>query len=87
MTLSLAMMLKVIKLTELILKNFYEQPYKTTFTISKNKFINRLMELLFLCFHEQIWFNEYLGEFKPVYYRRYVDNITALFHSPDNLEK
>ena len=29
----------------------------------------------FLCFHEQIW----LDEFKPVYYRRYVDDIFVLF--------
>lgn len=41
----------------------------------------------FLCLYEQICFNEYLGEFKPEYYRRYVDDITALLHSPDNLEK
>ena len=41
----------------------------------------------FLCFHEQIWLNECPDEFKPVYYRRYVDDIFVLFHSPDHLEK
>ena len=41
----------------------------------------------FLCFHEQIWLNECPDEFKPVYYRRYVDDRFVLFHSPDRLEK
>ena len=40
-----------------------------------------------LCFHEQIWFNECPDEFKPAYYRRYVDDIFVLFCSPDYLEK
>ena len=41
----------------------------------------------FLCFHEQIWLNECPDEFKPAYYRRYVDDIFVLFRSPDHLEK
>ena len=40
-----------------------------------------------LCFHEQIWLNECPDEFKPAYYRRYVDDIFVLFRSPDHLEK
>ena len=36
-------------------------------------------------FHEQIWLNECPDEFKPVYYRRYVDDIFVLFRSPDHL--
>ena len=41
----------------------------------------------FLCFHEQIWLNEYPDEFKHAYYRRCVDDIFVLFRSPDHLEK
>ena len=41
----------------------------------------------FLCFHEQIWLNDCSEDFKSVYYRRYVDDIFALFRSPDHLEK
>ena len=41
----------------------------------------------FLFFYEQIWLNECPDEFKPTYYRRYVDNIFVLFRSPDHLEK
>ena len=41
----------------------------------------------FLCFHEQIWLNDYFPEdFRPVYYRRYVDDIFAPFSSPDHLK-
>ena len=41
---------------------------------------------LFLA-HEQIWFNDCPDEFKPVYYKRYVDDIFVLFWSPHHLEK
>ena len=41
----------------------------------------------FLCSHEQIWLNDYPEDFKPVYYRRYVDDIFTLFRAPDHLEK
>ena len=41
----------------------------------------------FLYFHEQIWLNECPDEFKPVYYRKCVDDIFILFRSPVCLEK
>ena len=41
----------------------------------------------FLCFHEQIWYNECPDEFQPVYYRRYVNDIFVLFYSTDRLKK
>ena len=41
----------------------------------------------FLCFHEQIWLRERPNEFKPVYNRRYVDNMFVLFCSHNHLEK
>ena len=41
----------------------------------------------FLCFHEQIWLNKSPEEFKPVYYRIYIDEMFVLFRSPDHLEK
>ena len=41
----------------------------------------------FLCFHEQMWLNDCAEDFKHVYYRRYVDDIFALFRSPDHLAK
>ena len=36
---------------------------------------------------EQTWTNDCPEGFKPVYYRRYIDDIFALFRLPDHLEK
>ena len=41
----------------------------------------------FLCFYEQIRLNDWSEDFKPVHYRRCVDDIFSLFRSPDHLEK
>ena len=41
----------------------------------------------FLAHHEQIWLNDCPDEFKPVYYKRYMDDIFLLFRSPHHLEK
>ena len=35
----------------------------------------------------QVRLNDSPEEFKPVYYRRYVDDVFALFHLPGHLEK
>lgn len=47
----------------------------------------RLMYLHFHVFDEEIWNKECPEEFKPTYYRGYVDDVFALFNSPDQLEK
>ena len=41
----------------------------------------------FLAYYEQIWLNDCPHEFKPVYYKRYVDDIFVVFRSPHHLEK
>ena len=41
----------------------------------------------FLAHYEQIWLNDCSDEFKPVCYKRYVDNIIVLFQSPHQLER
>ena len=41
----------------------------------------------FLAHYEQIWLNDCPDEFKPVYYKRYVDDIFVLFRTPHYLEK
>ena len=42
---------------------------------------------IFLCFHEQIWLDNCPVEFKPVIYRRFVDDIFLLFRSEEHIEK
>ena len=41
----------------------------------------------FLAHYEQILLSDCPDEFKPVYYKRYVDDIFVLFRSPHHLEK
>ena len=41
----------------------------------------------FPCFYEKKWLEQCLEEFKPVYYRQYVDDIFVLFISQDHLIK
>ena len=41
----------------------------------------------FLCFHEKNWLEQCHDKFKPVYCRRYVDDIFALFKSRGHLIK
>ena len=84
---------------EKILKNFWVWLYKTTSLISDGKnskqtdgvaagsLLRPRLDNAFLCFYEWIWLNDCSEDFKPVYYRRYVDDIFALFRSPDHLEK
>ena len=42
---------------------------------------------IFLCFHEQIWLDNCPAEFKPVIYRRFLDDIFLLFRSTEHIEK
>ena len=41
---------------------------------------------VFLCHYEKLWLNECLSQFKPVVYRRYVDDIFVLFKSKEDLK-
>ena len=41
----------------------------------------------FLAHYEQIWRDDCPDEFKPVYYKRYVGDVFALFRSPHHLDK
>ena len=42
---------------------------------------------VFLCYHEKIWLQNCPSEFKPVIYRRYVDDTFLLFRSKHQIEK
>ena len=42
---------------------------------------------VFLCYHEKIWIQNCPSEFKPVIYRRYVDNTFLPFRSKHHIEK
>ena len=61
--------------------NFDGKIYKQTDGVAMGSPLGPSLANAFLCFHEQIWLNDYLEDSKPVYY------IFALFRSPDHLEK
>ena len=42
---------------------------------------------IFLSYHEQIWFKNCPCEFKPIIYKKYVDDTFLLFRSKDHIEK
>ena len=67
--------------------NFERKIYKQIDGVAMGSHLGLTLANAFLCLHEQIWLNECPDKFKPVYYRRYVDSIFALFRSPDHLEK
>ena len=43
--------------------------------------------MYFFCYHEKIWLQNCPSEFKPVIYRRYVDDTFFLFRSKHDIEK
>ena len=42
---------------------------------------------VFLCYHEKIWLQNHPSVFKPVIYRRYIDDTFLLFRSKHHIEK
>ena len=67
--------------------NFEGQIYKQIDDVAMGSPLGPTLGDEVLCFYEQIWLNECPDEFKPVYYRRYVDGIFVLLCSPDHFEK
>ena len=42
---------------------------------------------IFMCIFESKWLQDCPNDFKPIFYRCYVDDIFALFSSPDHADK
>ena len=42
---------------------------------------------IFLCYHETTWIKNCPKSFKPVYYKRYVDDIFVLFEKPEQVSR
>ena len=41
---------------------------------------------VFLCYHESNWLKDFPKYFKPVYYKRYVDDTFVLFNKPEHAQ-
>ena len=67
--------------------NFEGKIYKPVDGAARGSPLGPTLANAFLCFHEQIRLNECPDEFKPVYYRRYIDGMFVLVCSPVHLKK
>ena len=45
------------------------------------------MANIFLCHYETIWLENCPSEFKPIFYRRYIDDTVILFKDPTHAKK
>ena len=61
--------------------------YKQKDGVAMGSPLGPILPNAFLCFYERKYLEECPSEFKPVFYRRYVDDIFVLFKSTDHLEK
>ena len=66
---------------------FDQQFYKQHDGVAMASPIGPTLSNVFLCYHEKIWLQNCLSEFKPVIYRRYVDDTFLLFRSKNHIEK
>ena len=64
---------------------FDEELYKQVDGVAMGSPLGPSLANAFLCHHERRWLNDCPSEFKPLYYRRYVDDVFVLFSSPEHL--
>ena len=65
---------------------FDNKLYKQIDRVAMASFLGPTLANAFLCHYEKIWLNECLSQFKPVVYKRYVDDIYVLFKSKEHLK-
>jgi hypothetical protein len=70
-----------------ILFIFNEKLYCQTEGVAMGNPLGPTMANVFLCYHEKIWLDECPIDFKPVYYRRYVDDTFLLFKDNSHIPK
>ena len=66
---------------------FDQEFYKQHDGVAMGYSLGTTLANAFLCYHEKIWLQNCLSEFKPVIYRRYVDNTFLHFCSKHHIEK
>ena len=66
---------------------FNEKFFKQIDGVAMGSPLGPTLANIFLCHHEQIWINNCPNDFKPIYYRRYVDDTFTIFHSPTHVSK
>ena len=66
---------------------FDQEFYKQHDGVAMGSLLGPTLANVFLCYHEKNWLQNCPSEFKPVIYRRYVDDTFLLFHSKHHIEK
>ena len=61
--------------------------YKQVDSVAMGSPLGPALANIFMCSFENKWLRDCHNNFKPVFYRRYVDDIFALFSSPDHADK
>lgn len=64
---------------------FNDSLYKQVDGVAMGSPLGPTLANAFLCHHEESWLNNCPAEFKPMVYRRYVDDIFVLFRNRDHL--
>ena len=64
----------------------FDQLYKEVDRVVMGSPLDQAMANAFLCHYEKNWLNECPSQFKPVVYRRYLDNIFVMFKSKEHLK-
>ena len=91
--------MKIKGMTKSEFKNLLEIATKESLFMFNNQYFKQLdgvamgsplgptLANIFLCYHEEIWLNKCPTQFKPVYYKRYVDDTFLLFKEEDHIKK
>ena len=66
---------------------FDQEFYKQHDGVAMDSPLGSTLANVFLCYHEKIWLQNCPSEFKPVIYRKYVDDTFLLFRSKQHIEK
>ena len=61
--------------------------YEQTDGMAMGSCLGPSMANIFLCHHEDIWLQNCPSNFKPIYYRRYIDDTFILFKDPKHIPK
>ena len=65
----------------------YNEYYKQINRVAMGSPLGSIFANIFLSYYEQMWLKNCPCEFKPVMYKRYVDDTFLLFRSKDHIEK
>ena len=63
---------------------FNNKYYKQVDGVAMGSPLGPALANIFMCSFESKWLCDYPNDFKPVFYRRYINDIFVLFSSPDH---